>query len=576
MQFNFPWFSLIYLVSAILTLVLATVIWKRQFDKGAAPFTVLLFAMSVWTTTALLEAGAIDIPTKIIFAKAEYLALVSSGALSLTFILEYTHSEWIKRRRNRVLLWIIPVLSLAMVWTNELHGLVWSNIYLNQSANWSISVYEHGPLYWLVPAYQYLLYTGGILVLIRHGRRRQGTYRRQVIWLLAGSLVPIAGSLIYITGESPIKGFDLTPVAIGVMGVIYAFTIFHFRLLDSLPTATTAFVKNLQDGFLLLDSENYIISVNPATRRILGEAPGGLVGQKLEKVWPELKAISADHTSGQHRELSLENGDGITYLDIGIETFWDPYGTLTARLLIIRDISELKLTRLELEAEIIKRSQFTRTIVHELRNPLTAVISSSHELEEHTDLDENIRMALVRNISRSATDLEERVNELFELARGELGLLEINTESLDMNRLIREIGAEMAPVAASKGLQLSWQTAEETALVRGDKKRLRQVLSNLLGNAIKYTPEGQIEIRSRRESPQWLLIEVQDSGRGIGKEELENLFDPYLRSASQKTKTSGLGIGLSLSKKYIELHQGRIWAASLPGKGTTISFKLPL
>ena len=92
MQFNFPWFSLIYLAGAVLTLVLAIVIWRRQFANGVTPFTYLLLSMTVWTLASALEAGAVEIPVKIIFAKAEYFAVVSSGALSLTFILEFTHS----------------------------------------------------------------------------------------------------------------------------------------------------------------------------------------------------------------------------------------------------------------------------------------------------------------------------------------------------------------------------------------------------------------------------------------------------------------------------------------------------
>ena len=160
---------------------------------------------------------------------------------------------------------------------------------------------------------------------------------------------------------------------------------------------------------------------------------------------------------------------------------------------------------MELEAEINKRSQFTRAIVHELRNPLTAIISSSNELKENEQLDEKIRIALVENICRASTDLEQRVNELFELARGELGLLEIHPELLDMNQLIQEISAEMEPVAAKKGIKLFWRLSDPPSQVWGDKTRLRQVLSNLLGNAIKYTEEGHIEIRSLHYADNLLL-----------------------------------------------------------------------
>jgi PAS domain S-box-containing protein len=576
MQFNFPWFSLIYLAGAVLTLVLAIVIWKRQFAPGIIPFTFLLLSMTLWTLTSALEAGAVEIPAKVLFAKGEYLALVGSGALSLMFILGYSHSHWITRRRNVILLWVIPLLSLALVWTNELHGLVWANIYLKAATNWTYSIWEHGPLYWVVPLYQYILYFSGIIILFRYGLSRPRIYRRQVNWLLAGSLIPVIGSIIYITGGSPIEGFDLTPVSICIMGVVFAVTIFHFRLMDTLPAATTAFVKNLSDGFLLLDSEGHIVSLNPAAGRIMGQTDAFLIGQKLSQIWPDLDQVAGDDRSERHFELMRDKSGVKSYLDISFESFTDRYGTLTGKLVIIRDVTELKLTRLELEAEINKRSQFTRAVVHELRNPLTAIISSGNELKENEKVDEKIRIALVKNICRASTDLEQRVDELFELARGELGILEINPRLMDMNRLIEEICAEMGPVAAAKGLKLTRQASEPPAQVRGDEKRLRQVLSNLMGNSIKYTKGGQISIKSLHYGNNLLLTQIEDSGRGIEKEVLDNLFDPYLRSSREKSKSSGLGIGLALCKQYVELHKGKIWAESTPGKGTIISFTIPL
>jgi len=360
------------------------------------------------------------------------------------------------------------------------------------------------------------------------------------------------------------------------MGVIYAITIFQFNLMNILPTATIAFVKNLSDGFLLLDSEGHIVSLNPATEQIMGLTGQSLIGQKLSRIWPELDKMTSDDRSGHHFEL-MRNKSGVkSYLDCGIESFMDRYGTLTGKLIIIRDVTELKLTRLELEAEINKRSQFARVIVHELRNPLTAIISSGNELQEHEKVDEKIRIALVNNICRASTDLEQRVNELFELARGEIGLLEINPEQVDMNQLIEEIGGEIEPIVALKGIKLVRQVSETPSQVWGDKRRLRQVLFNILGNAIKYTDQGQITIKAVPFGNNLLLTQIEDTGRGIEKETLVNLFDPYLRSLKGKSRSTGLGIGLTLSKQYIELHKGKIWAESTPGKGTTISFVVPV
>jgi len=102
------------------------------------------------------------------------------------------------------------------------------------------------------------------------------------------------------------------------------------------------------------------------------------------------------------------------------------------------------------------------------------------------------------------------------------------------------------------------------------------VLFNLLGNSLKFTSRGQITIRSRYYGDNFLLTQVEDTGKGIETEDLENLFDPYQRNTKRETTSGGLGIGLALCKQYIQLHNGKIWAESALGKGTTISFAIPL
>jgi len=141
--------------------------------------------------------------------------------------------------------------------------------------------------------------------------------------------------------------------------------------------------------------------------------------------------------------------------------------------------------------------------------------------------------------------------------------------------LIEEVVNEMSPIATQKGLKLSSDCPRGIKL-SGDKNRLRQVLSNLIGNAIKFTEKGEIRVYMTVANKKYVLVQVKDNGQGIAPAEMENLFNPYRRRASGQQSTHGLGIGLTLSKIFIELHHGKIWAESTPGQGTTVSFTLPL
>ena len=233
-----------------------------------------------------------------------------------------------------------------------------------------------------------------------------------------------------------------------------------------------------------------------------------------------------------------------------------------------------KQLRQELETEIKKRIEFTRALVHELKTPITPVLASS-ELLLHQTKDATM-LGLAQNINQGATNLDRRIDELLDLAKGEVGTLRLNLEPIDPMQLLQAIVNEVTPVALRNGQSLDVELPSSLPTVRADEERIRQVVLNLMNNAFKFTPAGgKIALRARAEGAN-LVVEVQDTGRGISKEDQQLLFEPYRSLESDKEHLSGLGLGLSLSKKLLELHGGQIWAKSQTGKGSTFGFSVPL
>ena len=227
-----------------------------------------------------------------------------------------------------------------------------------------------------------------------------------------------------------------------------------------------------------------------------------------------------------------------------------------------------------LQEEINKRSRFTNALVHELRTPLTSVLASSELLE--SEIKSPTYLALVKNIRRSSLSLEQRINELIELARGEIGMLKINPFPVNMTALLRDTVSEIRPIAAGRGLSMLAEIPELPP-VSGDHNRLKQVITNLLSNAIKFTNHGSITVSAGFSPGERVVhVHVKDTGRGIDPAQMENLFDPYRRRDDDTHETGGLGIGLALSKMLIELHHGKIWAVSTPGQGSVFSFSVPV
>jgi len=230
--------------------------------------------------------------------------------------------------------------------------------------------------------------------------------------------------------------------------------------------------------------------------------------------------------------------------------------------------------RKELEAEAQRRIEFTRALVHELKTPLTPVLSSSELLL--SELHEEPWASIARNIYRGATNLSNRIDELLDLAKVEIGILQLSPGRVDTRQLLHGIADDMAVVISKNGQSLVVALPPSLPLVWADKERLRQVVLNLLINASKFTPEGgKITLKAKGKDAS-LVVEIQDTGPGIPEEEQQRLFQPYHRQITDREHLSGLGLGLALCKYLVELHSGKIWVESQVGKGSTFGFSIPL
>ena len=220
--------------------------------------------------------------------------------------------------------------------------------------------------------------------------------------------------------------------------------------------------------------------------------------------------------------------------------------------------------------------RFIDTLSHELKTPLTSIIAAAGLLAEElqTAADES-HQKLIQTIIHNANTLETRLAELLDIVRTGSGKLQLQFEPVDIKSLVLGTCMQISPLLRGKGQKLKTELPDSLPILRGDGQRLEQVLLNLMNNATKFTPEGgNICVRVRKQDT-GLVVEVQDDGIGIAKDEQTRLFKPYSRISSDRQRHPGLGLGLALSKQVVELHGGRIWVDSEPGKGSTFSFFLP-
>jgi signal transduction histidine kinase len=239
---------------------------------------------------------------------------------------------------------------------------------------------------------------------------------------------------------------------------------------------------------------------------------------------------------------------------------------------------ELEAKTRQLEAANRHKDEFLASMSHELRTPLNAVIGFSEVLIEKMFGDINAKQEeYLHDILASGRHLLSLINDILDLAKIEAGRMDLDLEDFDVAQAIDNAVVLVRERATRKGLTLDTRLDRELGSLRGDQRKVKQVLLNLLSNAVKFTPEGgRIEVRAQRLDGQ-VEVSVTDTGIGIAAEDLEAVFEEFRQVGTDYAKKhEGTGLGLTLSRKFVELHGGRIWVKSQPGQGSTFAFTLPV
>ena len=346
--------------------------------------------------------------------------------------------------------------------------------------------------------------------------------------------------------------------------------------------------------------DRVIQTANPAFDRIMGYQPGETLGMNTLELYPDREtyekvgsdAYATVAKGGTYTTESLmKRKDGTLFWCSIMGQAVNPLKLEDGSIWMLQDISERKLAEHMLvesnrqleeareQAETANRakSEFLSRMSHELRTPMNAIVGFTQLLEDSPDhpLSDDQKDSL-HEISTAGAHLLELINEILDLARIESGRLVLSLEPLELGDLCRECLSLLAPLADQRGIALSASIPPELRLL-ADRRRLRQVLLNLISNGIKYNREaGTVEIGCEIPAGSVVRIMVRDSGTGIDPEFLPRLFLPFERAAAVDGLIEGTGIGLVLAKRLTEAMGGTIGVESTPGSGSLFWVDLPV
>lgn len=538
MQFQDSPFILPLIISTIIASAVAIYTWQRRATaSGAIALALLAFACAEWSLGYALEIAGADLPTKVFWGKSQYLGICSIPLLWVMFA--YSHSTPGARiaRHNILLLSIVPLITLILAFTTELHGLIWKSFRIETIDRFSALDVTHGLWFWVYWIYSNVLLMAGTIFILRSIKRTKGLFRRQNVVLLIAVLVPWLGNVLYVSGLSPIPNLDITPFAFTISVAVFALGIFRWKMVNIAPVARDLVVEKMPDGMIVLDRQGNIVDINPALQTALGISASQAIGQRskdLFSAWPSLVERYENLLEAQD-EIVFGEGETQTWYELRMSPLVDNPDRPLGRVVTVRNITEKKRTEEALrlnEEKYRKIYENVTDVIYQTDNQghLTSISPSiekqagyrPEELigrsvteffvfpEQYAALDalmiENgsvndfeARLVQKDGNSRFASITAHIIFDANGQAVATEGVLRDITERKQAEERIREMNAELERRVSKRTSQLQESNTYlssliETAIALNESLDLNEVLDRILVQAHKLVPARALNV----------------------------------------------------------------------------------
>lgn len=584
-----PGACIIHFFTVIAAIVTIVIIYKYRIVPEVKYLICILASAAIWAFTYGMEFLSSEFEEKVLWSKLSYFGITFIPVSYFLFTKAFSQRTDLIKSGEKILISIIPLITLVLIITNDYHKLIWAEVIPDNEKN--MILYKYGIWFWLFWLYSLLIILLGIYNLSRSFNKYTGYYNAQVIILLLATLIPLIGNTMYVTGLTPVPGFDLTPVLFIFSGIIITTGIISYGMFELVPLARNKLIDTMEDGVLVVNTKGIIEDHNPALLSILRIEGRQIIKKPLKEVFAGYNELINATKNNEVEQLNIEINleDKNNYYQVRISPLLNQKNIVAGHLVQIHDITTLKQgeekmieTNRHLHEEIKQRGKliddldaFAHTIAHDLRNSLGSIYSSSEVIKESlsaiADADFLIELSdLMRNSAQKAMHITE---ELLILAtvRNE----KIDRKPLDMKSIFHEAENQLSGMIKEYEARINSPGTWPEAL--GHAPWIEEVWVNYISNAIKYggTPPV-IEVGADQPSNNFVKFWIKDNGNGITEDEQTKLFKEYARLAPEKAY--GYGLGLSIVKRIVDKLGGRVGMESTgqPGEGARFWFELPV
>ena len=573
-----------YEAALLLTLVCLHVAWRRRQRQDVALLAWSMLCETLYLLGYLGELLSSTLESKLCWDNFQWLPSLAALLLRTLFVRAYTGG---KRLPAWLLLHLgaLPIVMMVLAYTNPWHHYIGTDHRLVPGWPTTALLYDYGKLTWLTLPYVmglYLLSIGSLIVFVK--QQKPGTLRKQAVCVLWSQFAPTL-TMCCAVGNLTLFGYrDIMPFGLGIGTLFLLWALLRHKTQRLVPMAREMVVDHMQVGVLIIDEQRQIIDTNQAAATLMKTTVTTLLGQSLQTTLGNqhdvLSALKREESA--RRVVQLDSGG---WIQVDIQPVKD--ASQQGWLLLLHDFTDQK--KAEQEALLSKeaaleasraKSRFVATLSHEIRTPLAAVMGISRLLGE-TQLEPNQR-DLLRKLDGATRHLLELLNHTLDFSKLEAGRLLLSPVDFNLGALMSSLGEIFWLSASNKGLQFSLTVAPNVPeKLHGDGLRLKQILVNLLGNAIKFTERGRVSLHvsciERRDDQASLQFAVEDTGIGMAPEQQASLFQPYAQADPTITQRfGGTGLGLSISRQLAQLFGGELTCESQKGIGSIFRLRVLL
>ncbi|WP_302081471.1 histidine kinase N-terminal 7TM domain-containing protein [Salinibaculum rarum] len=546
----------IVLLAAVVGMGVGFFAWLQGDQPGARPLTILVAAASFWAVAEGLAIATAGVGSLRFWTQVGFTFSTIVPIAWLAVVLEYTGREqWLSRSRLGLLL-VEPAVFVFLVWTNTGHGLVWTDASQVVLGEYTTLVLEFGLAFWGHQVYSYLLVTAGAVLLFRMVLASNQLYRSQSTALLFAITISMAGNALYIFELLP-AGIDPSGLTYVLSGVVLAGAMFRTRLLQIAPAVRElgreVVLTELDDCLYILDEDDRIIETNPAGEQLLDATESSHLGQSLGTALPSL----ADAIDSGQSLLRFDTGGSVRYYDIQVSSISRAYGTLSGRLVSLREVTDQR--RREQQLDVLNR-----LLRHNVRNELN-VVRGNVDLARDDIEDEHTR-ARLRTAIQALDTVVERSEKVGRLSR----LFDTDTDgTLD---LADHLAADLDRTSRNYP-DADIDLAFPAPLLVEAGPTLPVAFEELVVNAIEHndsdTPRVALAVDERASDDATVVVTVSDNGPGIEEQEYRALAE-----GRETPLEHASGVGLWLANWVVEHNGGSLSFQTTPA-GTTVSVRLP-